>query len=86
LSEWQPIESAPKDGTSILMRGPYRMVVTFWGDLNPPDLMDPRPHHSEMAWLTDWDCKNGPAFLRLDYLNPTHWMPLPRPPIEEGRI
>lgn len=78
---WQPIETAPKDGTKILMVGPYKVVVAWWGDLDgPPDFMDPAPHVPRMEWLCHSDCKNDPNFLRLDYLEPTHWMPLPKAP------
>lgn len=78
--EWKPFSSAPLDGTHILLGGPYRMVVAWWGDIEPVDHWSDEPHKPRMCWMTDWDCKHGPAFLRLEYLNPTHWMPLPPPP------
>jgi len=60
---WQPIETAPKDGTRIL---------TF----------SPRAPESEKAPIRinewrgrDWWCTNA------EYWPPTHWMPLPAPPI-----
>lgn len=56
---WQPIETAPKDATRVLLvRGDSpTMHTAFWRDGR-------------------WDC--GGYF----YFNkPTHWMPLPPPPI-----
>ena len=66
--EWQPIETAPKDGTLVLVwdedtggafAAQFLVEVTGWG--NPGEWMD-------------W---HG---MRL--LQPTHWMPLPDPPHE----
>ena len=30
MSEWQPIETAPKDGTTILAIGKLRMYLIHW--------------------------------------------------------
>ena len=73
--EWQPIETAPKDGTEILAYfGPHTGVVQVsW---NSPD------YDGFKLWVVD-DRKHGPYYLR-GYSNPypTHWMPLP--PAPEG--
>lgn len=72
--EWQPIETAPKDGTQILIwisaawtRAQVRLVHWYdeWG--NWQEGADPDP-------LTDEYCGIGSAV-------PTHWMPLPNPPV-----
>lgn len=66
---WQPIESAPRDGTVILLHGPsetypfpaigqWHSIHKFWVDAYNPE--------------TD-------AFGQI-----THWQPLPSPP-SEGR-
>ena len=72
--EWQPIETAPKDGTPVLVyaeregwRGTPRIVCAARLE-----------HHK------DW-CVYGcaPTILSeqvLDSCIPTHWMPLPEPP------
>lgn len=66
MSEWQPIETAPKDGTPILVACPYSSGVAVenvrWID---------RPR------ARGWRFHNyGPALG----VQPTHWMPLPEPP------
>ena len=59
---WQPIETAPRDGTSVLVTGDKLVVVAYvhknrWY----------MPHHSSTTGteLSSW--------IR----EPTHWMPLP---------
>lgn len=77
MSEWQPIESAPKDGTLILAWGCWA------GEINGPD-DDP-----ELA-IVCWDGQRGdyPGFdwmvtgtdAHAAWLKPTHWQPLPDAP------
>lgn len=62
---WRPIESAPKDGTVILLHGTYKdgsgqCSVALWSDGH--------------GWVDDVD------FDPLWHQNPTHWMPLPEAP------
>lgn len=66
MSEWQPIETAPKDGT----------VVLVWGTHNrcPGNPRHPYP----ARWSNGWWLAEGNA--GIDY--GTHWMPLPEPPKE----
>ncbi len=69
--EWQPIETAPKDGTRVLvvseMRGttyagpmPRRLMIAAWIQTHAW-----KPH----GWWSD----GGNVY-------PTHWMPLPELP------
>ena len=67
LSEWQPIETAPKDGTDILVMTGETMHVVRWINI----------HGDFDYWAVD-DNKHGPFTLRGKA--PTHWMPLPEPP------
>lgn len=77
-SEWRPIETAPKDGTIIL--------VTGWNYGKPGT----ERHYAIASYAggvwaegSDWveDSEwNKPGVLK--YL--THWMPLPQPPNREG--
>lgn len=71
MSEWQPIETAPRDGTWILIcqygcSEPSRLVASFddgWG---------------ADGWWLCCDGKNPELPLRGP--EPTHWMPLPKLP------
>lgn len=67
LIEWQPIETAPKNGTDILVMTGETMHVVRWINI----------HGDFDYWAVD-DNKHGPFTLRGKA--PTHWMPLPEPP------
>ena len=73
MSEWQPIESAPKDGTKILLYYQDRSRVVcghwYWDGY----AKKPRPY-----WTSDNEQLWGRYFHRET--SPTHWMPLPEPP------
>lgn len=78
-SEWQPIETAPRDGTAILVYGQGLLreldgncAVVRWDGLE----------HSSIKWWQIHEGKHGPYDLRGP--SPTHWQPLPDPP-KEGR-
>lgn len=67
--QWQLIETAPKDGSWILLRGesdyigrPYRAHVGHWDAAYRP--------------LNPWQTSESSAF-EDDGDTPTHWMPLP---------
>lgn len=73
--EWQPIETAPKDGSQFLVwtnRIGFS-VVTHDVENPMPVHIVPSGHH-----LLINEGKHGPYPLRGDY--PTHWMPLPAAP------
>jgi hypothetical protein len=71
-AKWRPIESAPKDGTIILISG-------YVGN---------RPESGERFVVSAmwWDESGGwkDDALSTDFYPPTHWMPLPNPPQEGG--
>lgn len=86
MSEWQPIETAPKDGA--------RVLVTSYSTANWSDGVDRSYWQTQVAWLvcgewiteshedSQYGCVNIP--YRNPYANgPTHWMPLPAPPTDE---
>ena len=74
---WQPIETAPKDGTEVLLFGSWAGEIN--GKFDPPSiavgLFYGEGDYKEFDWLatnTDAYCVWG---------KPTHWMPLPDEPI-----
>lgn len=74
MSNWQPIEMAPKDGTRVLLFCPNapkesRRVAVDW-----------YRQASDAAGFTGWG-KFNPI-----YWPPTHWMLLPEPPTEPRSV
>lgn len=74
---WQPIETAPKDGTWIIVTTPHAEDEDPL-ESNEPDCCIVRwaadIHGDGWAWETAW------ADQALNTTLPTHWMPLPPPP------
>lgn len=78
MSEWQPIETAPKDGTRVLVYGTYQ-----W-----EDYLDRQQTGAVTAYYIAadfWDDEDiGWVLISTnpyrDRAQPTHWMPLPEPP------
>ena len=70
-NEWQPIESAPKDGTIILLLEDHSGEVNtgYWG------LEENIFSGTENKWFS-----NGCIDNVLTFPNITHWMPLPELP------
>ena len=78
-TDWQPIETAPKDGTRILV----------WATTRPPHYEDQNyietilngKHVEEVqpaAWLEEY------GEWELHYIGtPLFWMPLPKPPVQQ---
>lgn len=82
MGEWQPIETAPKDGTWIVL-----LIPKSCQDSNRP-----KPWVETARWVEDhiesWDQIDENTKRRKfnDYSHwscyetPTHWQPLPEPP------
>jgi len=67
MSEWQPIETAPKDGRAF-------MVYVVRSE-NGPHCFAPVSRDSDGGW---WDDSTGDAIEPIR--GATHWMPLPPGP------
>ncbi len=65
-SEWQPIETAPRNWTGIILYDPVCDPEVFQGYYSEPDGGDD-------CWMEDQGMGSEQVF-------PTHWMPLPSPP------
>ena len=71
---WQPIETAPRDGTRFLAYEPtYGVGSCFWQMIVTGSYAD------EVETVRGWRL-NGMMFRERDIDQPTHWMPLPEPP------
>lgn len=67
--EWKPIESAPKDGTRILLFG-HRGDQFDIGSWGPHGVYIRKTGTYEAAWGSG----------AKHYVGATHWQPLPTPP------
>jgi hypothetical protein len=71
---WSPIETAPKDGTAVLVFEPARFGCDFYGYCHFERYSD-----GSEGWI-------GGSFVSVPkgswsaFLQPTHWQPLPDPP------
>ena len=68
--EWQPIETAPKGREVLVYIEDFNKVTTAWFCVNTGLW----PH--DEAYTEDGEACNVGL--------PTHWMPLPEPPKEQG--
>lgn len=78
--DWQPIATAPKDGTEVFVYVPgdslyptvarYDTPERFQEDYGDPDYMPE-------GWR--WAC-GYPSDFHEETIEPTHWMSLPPPP------
>jgi len=75
MSDWQPIASAPRDGTRILIYQPKGQHRAWKGKQ--------RPEHIDTAY---WHQPGNPekegfwCASVMYVFRPTHWQPLPEPP------
>jgi hypothetical protein len=84
MSEWQPIETAPKDGTVIRVRNPMTRnddmtLDAKWGHYTTP------LGREVMEWVL---VKDHDRFMPLrpgTLVIPTEWQPLPASPINTAR-
>lgn len=74
MSEWQPISTAPKDGTALLLFSRTHGIVE--GCFEQVD----GGGHPENGPPIYWWTSPWVEFIDGSYDAPTHWMPLPEPP------
>lgn len=77
MSEWRPIETAPKDGTCFLAWGDWA------GEINGPDFTNTICVIRWDGGRSDypgypWQVAHSDAYG--EWMHATHWMPLPEPP------
>lgn len=74
MSRWLPIDSAPRDGTKVLMVKVGFVPAVAWWDSE-------RQSFDYVEACTFAEYEHWQAYLDMDCRwDPTHWMPLPPPP------
>jgi hypothetical protein len=68
VNEWQPIETAPRDGTAVLVTNGETQRVAW--------TQRPKEDGDYLVW-TYYVTRAGGAATMVE---PTHWMPLPELP------
>lgn len=80
--QWQPIETAPKDATAVLV------MRNIWPELSDGIATECNEHNTYVAqwWSGEnrghgaWVCYMDAVHDPLCPIDPTHWMPLPKAP------
>lgn len=86
MSDWQPIETAPRDGTIIWLGGPRSLCVGYWAG------------HTDKCWR-NWfkgsryenasmvkACGRDVLMPEPIWFVPTYWQPLPELPPIHGPV
>lgn len=68
MNDWQPIETAPKDGTEVLLWGRCERDGQFFA------------YDCNVGWYDDGSIGDKGWTARDLPIEPSHWMPLPKPP------
>jgi len=81
MTDWQPIEIAPKDGTKIILWGYWAGEI--YGPRDEPKFLgvghirsDDTLDYEDEGYL--WTMDMNECYGR--WAKPSHWMPLPEPP------
>lgn len=70
-SRWQPIETAPRDGTPVLLAwADSALAIAVWQNRN--ENLEADTYYE--GWVDQFD------FVAMSVDAPTYWMPLPAPP------
>lgn len=79
--QWQPIETAPRDGTTILLAADGNVIAAWFNDAFAPFpwvfVSDIR---ESLAGCCDHEMTGRLYADGYPLSVPTHWMPLPDPP------
>lgn len=88
MSEWKPIESAPKDGTRVLLyardcgsQSECDVQIGYYLGMTYGQLFVNGEEWT--GWLSVSTYDNGYGDSDNEHLSPTHWQSLPPPPGSE---
>lgn len=76
LADWQPIETAPKDGMAILAWSPKAVSEGKLTSSNGIAIACWRSDRAKYGFV-GWNAFND------QFWPPTHWAPLPKPPTDQ---
>lgn len=79
--EWQQIETAPTDGSWVLLTG-GKIDYGWDGDAKPACVVG-QWNVSRNIFRGEWHFAWYDSGYYGEYEEPTHWMPLPTPPPQE---
>jgi hypothetical protein len=68
MTEWQPIDTAPRDNSIILLAGIDDLGDQVVGEGYWETYLWWNGEHNDPEWSWGWEAE------------PTHWMPMPEPP------
>lgn len=85
---WQGIESAPRDGTKVILSAdntkhpswPSWYIEKGYWEVNRWMITN-NGDYEYGGYGNDYICGDS-----CNYPKPTHWMPLPPPPVEKGGV
>lgn len=80
MSEWLPIETAPKDGRELLVFGKRGIDIARWQ--TDPSIWE---RENVPCWAVFEPEDMFYSVYLLDDDAPTHWQPLPEPPEKDKR-
>ncbi len=77
---WQPIETAPRDGTPVLTYSADAAADPRQGPVG-----NPGTPILVMAYIVgEWELVDEIGDWHIPQYDPTHWMPLPAPPVDSS--
>jgi hypothetical protein len=80
FGKWLPIDSAPKDGTEILLFWPYVRKASS-GKFSGIERGSYQFRADDIVGLTEGFMCDGDLCIPTNQDDCTHWMPLPPPPV-----
>ena len=84
-SAWQPIETAPRDGTDVQLWS-KRALCPVYGHYNSAEYFEKEygdKNYMEEGWYYSFKYPFDEVLPEYTLENPTHWMPLPQSPEDE---
>ena len=86
MSDWQPIETAPMDGTAVILYSPDAVKNGFGKGRYIASFQHADPDGKSAPLKLEWRVVLKDNTVSAEQVGgPTHWMPLPEPPTIGGK-